>query len=246
MRRSARSLFVTLALGILAACSLRDAACGRPLSKTSGNAEPTPDQIAAATTGTTAPQHFTVVFLGDSLTAGLGLMTEEAYPAVLQKKFLEEGYSNVETINAGISGDTTAGGAQRIANLLEPDVKIVVVALGGNDALRGLPVSQSRENLVKIFEAVRARNARVLFAGMEAPTNLGEDYQQSFHAMFVQLAREYRDLVVYMPFLLEGVAGHPDLNQQDGIHPNKAGAMLVADNMYPKLRLMVDEMGGGG
>jgi acyl-CoA thioesterase-1 len=130
--------------------------------------------------------------------------------------------------------------------LLESDVKILVVGLGGNDALRGLPVSQSKENLSKILDTARAKGAHVLLAGMEAPTNLGEDYQQAFHAMFIQLARDYRDLVVYVPFLLEGVAGHPDLNQADGIHPNKAGAILVAEHLYPKLRLMVDEMGGGG
>lgn len=241
--RALRSLVLSIALAIAAACSLRDAACGRPLSR---QTSPTADEIAAAETGTTAPRYFKIVFLGDSLTAGLGLLSDEAYPALIQQKFAQEGYSNVEIANAGISGDTTAGGLQRLDSLLEPDVKILVLALGANDALRGLPVDQTRDNLAKIIETTRANGTMVLLAGMEAPTNLGEDYQQAFHAMFVQLARDYRQHVVHLPFMLEGVAGHPDLNQADGIHPNKQGAAVIADLMYPRLRLMVDEMGGGG
>jgi acyl-CoA thioesterase-1 len=243
MHRISRTAFVVLALTSAVACSIRDAACGRPTSEI---AQATPDQVAVASRGTTAPQHFRIVFLGDSLTAGLGLLTEDAYPRVIQQKFTEEGYANVEIANASISGDTTAGGAERLESALDADAKILVLALGGNDALRGLPVEQTRENLTHIIEGALSRNMKVLLAGMEAPTNLGEDYQQAFHAVFIQLARTYRDRVVYMPFLLEGVAGHPELNQSDGIHPNKTGAGLIAEHMYPKLRLMVDEMGGGG
>jgi acyl-CoA thioesterase-1 len=243
MIRTVRSFALAVAVAGVAACSIRDAACGRPPA---GNVAPTPDQVAAAQNGTTAPQHFKVLFLGDSLTAGLGLLSDEAYPVVIQQKFAAEGYTNVETVNASVSGDTTAGGLQRLDGALEPDMKILVLALGGNDALRGLPVTQTHDNLAKIIEAARDRNIMVLLAGMEAPTNLGEDYQQGFHAAFVKLSRDYHSNVVYMPFLLEGVAGHPDLNQGDGIHPNKAGAALIAEHMYPKLRLMVDELGGGG
>jgi acyl-CoA thioesterase-1 len=232
-----------LAITGVAACSIRDAACGRPASV---SAPPTADQIAAAQTGTTAPQHFKILFLGDSLTAGLGLLSDEAYPNVIQQKFAVEGYTNVEVMNASVSGDTTAGGLQRLDGAFEAEIKILVLALGGNDALRGLPVAQTQENLAKIIEAARDRNVMVLLAGMEAPTNLGEDYQQAFHAAFVKLSRDYHANVVYMPFLLEGVAGHQDLNQGDGIHPNKAGAALIAEHMYPKLRLIVDELGGGG
>ena len=240
MLRGLRSAAAACALAFLAACSLRDAACGRPHGQ-----PPTPDDAAEVQTGTTAPSHFRIVFLGDSLTAGLGLLSDEAYPVVIQQKFGQEGYENVEIVNAGISGDTTAGGLQRVAALLDPDAKILVVALGGNDALRGLPVSQTRDNLAKIIDTAQAGGAMVLLAGMEAPTNLGEDYQQEFHAAFLQVVRDHRG-IVYMPFLLEGVAGHPDLNQGDGIHPNKAGAALIAEHMYPKLRLMVDTLGGGG
>jgi acyl-CoA thioesterase-1 len=242
MARVFRSTAVWLGLVVLAACSVRDAACGRPLRRDSA---PTADEIAIAQNGTTAPQHFRIVFLGDSLTAGLGLVSEEAYPMQIQRKFAEEGYTNVEVVNAGISGDTTAGGFQRIDGLLDPEVKILVVALGGNDALRGLPVERTHDNLTKIIDAAQKHGVMVLLAGMEAPTNLGPDYQRSFHETFVQLLREHRD-IAYMPFLLEGVAGQPDLNQADGIHPNAAGAKVIAENMYAKLRLMVDTLGGGG
>ncbi len=240
MVRALRRVATLVALVALGACSIRDSACGRPPDR-----EPTPDEVPVAQAGMTAPQAFRIVFLGDSLTAGLGMLSDEAYPMAIQQKFADEGYSNVEVVNAGISGDTTAGGLQRVDGLLDQDVKILVVALGGNDALRGLPVSQTRDNLEKILDAAQARGAMVLLAGMEAPTNLGEDYQQEFHAAFLQVARDHRN-IVYVPFLLDGVAGHPDLNQADGIHPNKAGAALIAEHMYPKLRLMVDTLGGGG
>ena len=242
MTRHMRSALLTLLVAGAAACSIRDAACGRPSNRA---VPPTAGEIANAETGNPAPKHFTIVFLGDSLTAGLGLLSEDAYPMVVGRKFAEEGYSNVEVVNAGISGDTTAGGAQRVEGLIDADVKIVVVALGGNDALRGLPVSQSQANLETIIETVHAKGPMVLLAGMEAPTNYGEDYQRDFHTIFLTVARKYRDFTVYMPFLLEGVAGHPDLNQEDGIHPTKQGAIVIAENMYPKLRLMVDQLGGG-
>jgi len=237
-----RSIVMSLALAAAAACSIRDSACGRPAQSSD---EP-PASPAAAAAPANGSQRFRIVFLGDSLTAGLGLLSEEAYPVVLQQKFQDEGYGNVDITNASISGDTTAGGLQRVSGVLDRDVKILVLALGGNDALRGLPASQTRDNLAQIIEAAAANGTMVLLAGMEAPTNLGEDYQQAFHNTFIQLARTYRDRVVYMPFLLEGVAGHPELNQADGIHPNKQGAIAVAEHMYPKLRLMVDELGGGG
>src|SRR5436190_17739264 len=121
MGRVVRSVLLTLAASAAIACSVRDAACGRPMS----GPPPTSDQIAAAQTGTTAPQHFKIVFLGDSLTAGLGLLSEEAYPVLIQKQFADEGYSNVETLNAGVSGDTTAGGLQRLDGLIDADVKIL-------------------------------------------------------------------------------------------------------------------------
>jgi acyl-CoA thioesterase-1 len=244
MSRVLPRLAAVIALTAAAACSLRDAACGSPAPSSAPVASP--EQIAATGGGPASPTHFKIVFLGDSLTAGLGLLSEQAYPVLIGQKFAAEGYANVEVINAGISGDTTAGGARRVEDLLEPDVRILFVALGGNDALRGLSTAQTRENLAAIIAAARAKGAAVFLAGMEAPTNLGPDYQQGFHAIFSQLARDNKDIVTLGPFLLEGVAGVPGLNQSDGIHPNPEGAKVIAENLYPKLRVMVDSMGGAG
>ena len=234
------------ALALISACSLRNIACGRPVPLQSTDA----DQAAAApaaTAGEAAPSgSFKIAFLGDSLTAGLNLLSQQAYPALVQDMFAAEGYSQVESVNAGISGDTSAGGRRRVEQTLEPGVRILVVALGANDALRGLGPAQTRDNLKAIIDTARAKGVRVALCGMEAPTNLGPDYREAFHDMFVQLAREYRAEVKFVPFLLEGVAGNPDLNQADGIHPNELGAKVIAELVYPTLRTIVDESGGGG
>ncbi len=234
-----RLLVLALLSTGIAACSIRDAACGQPI--TSEQAAVT-EQAEATATGSATIK---IAFLGDSLTEGLGVLMTEAYPVLIQNRFQADGYTNVEVINAGISGDTTAGGRRRLENVLESDVKILVVALGGNDALRGLPAEQTKDNLAKIVETALAKGVRILLAGMEAPPNLGEDYQLAFRAAFIQAARQSRE-VIYIPFLLEGVAGQPELNQVDGIHPNKQGAAVIADNLYPKLKTMVDGIGGGG
>jgi acyl-CoA thioesterase-1 len=160
--------------------------------------------------------------------------------------FAAEGYGQVEALNAGISGDTTAGGRRRVDEALEPGVRILVVALGGNDALRGLGVAQTRENLKFIIDTARGKGVHVTLCGMEAPTNLGDDYRDAFRALYAELAREYRADVKFIPFLLAGVAGNPALNQADGIHPNEQGARVIAELLYPTLRTQVDELGGGG
>jgi acyl-CoA thioesterase-1 len=183
-----------------------------------------------------------IVILGDSLTAGLGLTQEQSFPSRLQELFAGEGYAEVEILNAGVSGDTTAGGLRRVEQLLAPNVKILVVALGGNDALRGLSVAQTRENLTSIIDQALGQGVQVLLAGMEGPTNLGEDYRESFRNVFVQIAREYQGAVSLVPFLLEGVAGNPSLNQADGIHPTDEGARRIAQHLYPRLRDMVDQL----
>ena len=169
-----------------------------------------------------------VVILGDSLTAGLGLLVEESFPSRLQMLFVEEGYEEVEIMNAGVSGDTTAGGLRRVDSVLTPEVRIAVVALGGNDALRGLSVADTRQNLKGIIDRFLDSGVSVLLAGMEGPTNLGEDYRTSFRNTFHELAAEYRGSIRFLPFLLEGVAGMPALNQSDGIHPNAEGAQKIA------------------
>jgi acyl-CoA thioesterase I len=211
-----------------------------------------PDQAAsAAPAAEDTPQtpggqkRFAIAFLGDSITAGLGLTTAQAYPNRLQEMFAAEGYREVEIINNGLSGDTTAGALRRVDQAAEPGVRIAVVALGGNDALRGLSPTQTRENLSQIIEAITQRGVGVVLVGMQAPTNYGPDYQDAFRAVFVQLSSQYRGTIVYIPFLLEGVAGQPTLNQEDGIHPNEQGARVIAEHLYPSLRKLVDEMSSG-
>ena len=173
-----------------------------------------------------------IVVFGDSLTAGLGLPQEEAYPARLQERIDRAGYRG-EVVSAGVSGETTAGGLRRIDWTLEGGADILVLALGGNDALRGLPVEQMRDNLAQMIAAGLDSGAQVLLAGMEAPPNFGLDYAAGFRAVFAELAADYD--VPLLPFLLDGVAGVRALNQPDGIHPNAAGAERVAANVWSAL-----------
>jgi acyl-CoA thioesterase-1 len=227
-----RGLIVAVSALQVIACG----ACGR------GNEpEQTIDQaVESPSTPTEAPRPV-IVCLGDSLTAGLGLLAERAYPHLVEQKFAAEGYE-VEVLNAGVSGDTSAGGLRRVEPLLGADVAALVLALGGNDALRGLSAAQTYDNLAGIIEAADAEGIPVVLTGMEAPPNLGDDYRDAFREAYIQLARDYRDVVVWVPFLLEGVAGQKDLNQADGIHPNEKGAQVIADLLYPKLRLLIDQL----
>lgn len=195
--------------------------------------------------GLTAPAMTAVVILGDSLTAGLGVLVEESFPSRLQILFTDEGYHEVEILNAGVSGDTTAGGLRRVDSVLTPEVKVAVIALGGNDALRGLSVTDTKQNLKGIIDRFLGAGVSVLLTGMEGPTNLGEDYRTNFRNVFQELAGEYRGRIRFIPFLLEGVAGMPALNQADGIHPNPEGAQKVAELLYPTLRDLVDEIPSG-
>ena len=186
-----------------------------------------------ATVPTAAPNGGPLlVVLGDSLTAGLGLDIDQAYPALLERRLRAEG-SDLRVVNAGVSGDTTAAGLRRVEWSLAGDVRILIVALGGNDGLRGLPVEQMRQNLAEIVSLARRRGIAVLLAGMEAPPNFGAIYTDQFRNVFHELAREHD--VVFMPFLLDGVAGDPELNQSDRIHPNAAGAAIVAERVREAL-----------
>ena len=179
-----------------------------------------------------------IVALGDSLTDGLGLQRDETYPTRLQEILRAEGY-DVEVVNASVSGDTTAGGLRRLEWALEGDVRILIVALGGNDGLRGLPVGQMKENLREIVTRAQQKGVAVLLAGMEAPPNFGSLYTDQFREVFHELAREYE--VGFVPFLLEGVAGNADLNQADGIHPTAEGARTIAAHMWPVLQSILDK-----
>ena len=169
-----------------------------------------------------------ILALGDSLTAGRGLDADQAYPALLERALRAEG-RDVTVVNAGVSGDTTAAGLRRAEWALEGDIRVVIVALGGNDGLRGLPVDQMKRNLSDIVSLARSRGIVVLLAGMEAPPNYGATYTAQFREVFHELASEHD--VTLMPFLLDGVAGDQTLNQADGIHPTAAGAAIVAEHV---------------
>lgn len=201
-----------------------------------------PGTVRAEPVADDAAHQARMVILGDSLTAGLGLASEDAYPALLQARMDAEGWP-IEIAAMGVSGDTTAGGLRRLDWALEGGVELLLVALGGNDALRGLPVEQMRDNLARIIDRALDRGIRVVLAGMEAPPNFGALYTSNFRDVFRSLA-ESRN-VTFVPFLLEGVAGVPDLNQGDGIHPNEAGAARVAEHLWPSLEPLLREIAAG-
>jgi acyl-CoA thioesterase-1 len=226
---------------LLVLATLTLSACAGPASAPVPAEPIDPSQPA----GMATPAMTGVVILGDSLTAGLGVLVEESFPSRLQVLFTEEGYHEVEIMNAGVSGDTTAGGLRRVDSVLTPEVRVAVIALGGNDALRGLSVTDTRQNLKTIIDRFLDAGVSVLLAGMEAPTNLGDDYRTNFRNTFQELALEYRGRIRFVPFLLEGVAGMPALNQADGIHPNAEGAQKVAELLYPSIRDLVDEIPTG-
>jgi len=181
-----------------------------------------------------------IVAFGDSLTAGFGLAQGANYPALLQKKLDADGFA-YEVVNAGVSGDTSAGGVRRIDWSLEGDVKIVILELGANDFLRGQSIDAMKKNLGQIIERVKARGATVLLAGMEAPTNAGDEYRKAIHESFISLARDYN--VPLIPFFLDRVAGIESLNQRDGIHPNEEGTKIVADSVYRALQPLLEKQG---
>jgi len=174
-----------------------------------------------------------IVALGDSLTAGLGVAADEAYPARLEARLAREGYG-YRVVNAGVSGDTTAGGLRRVDWVLRAKPEIVIVALGANDGLRAQSPQAMRENLATIVRRLQAAGARVLLAGMRLPPNYGAEYTKEFQAVFPEVARSTG--VAFMPFLLDGVAADPRLNQPDGIHPTAAGQQVIADRLWPYLR----------
>jgi acyl-CoA thioesterase I len=174
-----------------------------------------------------------IVALGDSLTAGLGVAADEAYPALLEARLAREGYA-YRVVNAGVSGDTTAGGLRRVDWVLRAKPEIAIVALGANDGLRAQSPQAMRENLTAIVKRLQAAGARVLLVGMRLPPNYGADYTTEFQAVFPEVARSTG--AAFMPFLLDGVAADTRLNQPDGIHPTAAGYQVIADRLWPYLR----------
>ena len=180
-----------------------------------------------------------IVAFGDSLTAGFGLTEKESYPYLLQKKLEKDGF-NYEVINAGVSGDTTLGGLERVDWVLEQEnVKIMILELGANDLLRNVPVEEMKKNLDRILAKAKEKDVQVLFCGMVAPPSVGDRYQRDFGSVFSDLADKYH--VRFLPFLLENVALQKELNQADGIHPNAEGEKIMTENVYRELKPMLRE-----
>ncbi len=177
-----------------------------------------------------------IVAFGDSLTAGFGLAAEDAYPVKLEAALKARGY-NVTITNAGVSGDTSSGGLQRLDWSIGKDVDLVIVELGANDALRGIDPSVTRKSLTEIVTRLLASGKKVLLAGMLAPPNLGEEYGNRFKAIFTDLGK--MDGVTLYPFFLEGVAGQPELNQHDGLHPTAKGVEEIVKRLLPVIEPML-------
>jgi acyl-CoA thioesterase-1 len=229
-----RSMLSWVALAsVVAACGKSDGGAAD-----SGRQGSVPSAAAARSSGDrpatdrAGDERPTVVFVGTSLTAGLGLTDpEQAYPALVQRKIDSLGL-NYRVVNAGVSGETSAGALQSIGWLMRSPASVVVIETGANDGLRGLSVAAMRANIQAIIDTVRAKHpdARIVLAGMEAPPNLGARYTSEFREVFPELARANHATLI--PFLLDGVAGVDSLNQADGIHPNPRGAQVVADNVW--------------
>ena len=173
-----------------------------------------------------------IVAFGDSLTAGLGVASHEAYPAQLEARLRETGYP-YRVVNAGVSGDTTAGGIRRLDWIIKTKPAIVILELGANDGLRGIPLNEVRANLNQMIQSLQNKGIQVVLVGMKLPPNYGPLYTRGFSNLYSELAREYD--IPFIPFFLEGVAARPELNQEDGLHPTVAGYSRVVDNVLPVL-----------
>ncbi len=180
-----------------------------------------------------------IVAFGDSLTAGFGLTENESYPYLLQQKLKADGY-DYEVVNAGVSGDTSLGGLERIDWVLDTgNVKVLILELGANDLLRGVPVAKMKANLDAIIKKAQAKNIKILLCGMVAPPTMGADYQHDFNVAFPDLATEHK--LDFLPFILENIALKKELNQADSIHPNADGEKIMTDNVYKELKPMLQK-----
>ncbi|MBI5017044.1 MAG: arylesterase [Deltaproteobacteria bacterium] len=224
MRHRVRAIATLFVAAALAACQ-------------QATPEPPSGQAGSPRAARTTPQGPVVAFLGDSLTAGYDLPEAQAFPALLGERLAEDGIP-IRVINAGVSGDTSAGGLRRLDWLLTQHPDAVVVELGANDGLRGQPVTQLEENLREVVEKARAAGAKVLLLGMRLPPSYGPLYVRQFEAVYPRVANELK--VAFVPFLLEGVAGRAELTLQDGMHPNAAGHRIVAKNLVPPLRRLLE------
>lgn len=212
-------------------------ACGEGTKENKTERETTNSEVTTAIETNTAIQK--ILFFGNSLTAGMGLEPEMAFPGVIQG-YLDSLELNYTVINAGLSGETTASGENRVSWLLNQKIDIFVLELGANDGLRGIPLHETRENLQAIIDAVKEKNpeTRIILAGMQIPPNMGPAYTSEFKLIFPELAK--KNDAALIPFLLEGVAGEPELNQEDGIHPTEEGQKIVAKNVWKILAPMLE------
>jgi acyl-CoA thioesterase-1 len=238
-------LYLFVVVGVLSL-----AACGQNRSNSGTSAASFPDTATAAadasaptdTTPSSEKKGLRVLVLGNSIAAGSGVSPEQAFPARLQQKVDSLGW-NVRIQNAGVSGETTAGGIRRIGWLLNEKVDVLLLELGGNDGLRGLDLSTTEDNLKGIIDTTLATypQARVLLAGMRIPPNLGSEYTEKFRQIYPTVAKQYEQATL-IPFILDNVAGVDSLMQDDGIHPTAAGHRLVARNVWDKLRPMLEQL----
>lgn len=204
-------------------------ACSNDAPATTGGADTTTTNPAATA------KNKTIVFFGNSLSAGYGLTPSEAFPAIVQTK-IDSAALPYKVVNAGLSGETTAGGLGRIDWILQQPLDVFVLELGANDGLRGIPVAETKRNLQSIIDKVKAKYpaAQIVLAGMQVPPNMGATYSQTFREIYPALAKQNN--IALVPFLLEGVGGEAKLNQQDGIHPTAEGARIVAQNVWQVLQ----------
>jgi acyl-CoA thioesterase I len=233
MKAPVMTRMVSLALGL---AMLVCAACGQS-DVPSAEVRSTSDVPAAARTSVSTSQP-RIVFLGDSLTAGYGLAKEESVPSLIQARLKAEGYP-YEVVNAGVSGDTSAGGLTRLDWSLEGDVRILVIELGANDGLRGLPTASMKQNLSEVITRAQSRRITVVLTGMEAPPNFGPAYTAEFRQVYRDLAK--LPGVIFMPFFLDGVAGIPQLNIADGMHPNAEGARIIERAVWHTLQPLLEK-----
>jgi acyl-CoA thioesterase-1 len=230
---------------VLLAVILATANCQKSSSPDAQNSSLAENKSAPATAVSPAKTDDlpAIVAFGDSLTAGYGLSEEQSYTTLLQRKIDEKNYQ-YRVVNAGVSGDTSAGGVRRIDWALEGNARYLILELGGNDAIRGQPVTEMKKNLARIIERAQSRDVTVILAGMEAPPNLGEDYTRAYRQVFSDLAKRYK--VAFIPFVLEGVGGRPEFNLPDGIHPNAEGEKIMTENVWRVLEPLLKESNGQG
>ena len=213
------------------------AACNNN-SETTGKPETAPVHKQA---DTTQQKTKTILFFGNSLTAGYGIEPTEAFPALIQRRIDSLGLA-YKVINAGVSGETSSGGNSRVDWILKQPVDVFFLELGGNDGLRGIPIEETKKNLQSIIDKVRVKYPQIqmVIAGMQIPPNMGQRYTGAFRNIFPELAA--KNNIVLIPFLLEGVGGEATLNLEDGIHPTPEGHKIVAENVWEKLAALLKEI----